>query len=67
MYYRTQERVNEKSLIKIVSNEQFERDFVKNKDISECFIEIFKDECEACHYNRRMFDVLAQKFKKHDL
>lgn len=30
-------------------------------------VEVFKVDCEACHYNGTMFDIVSQKLAKHGL
>ena len=32
-----------------------------------CIVEVYKNDCDACHYNGRMYDIFSQKLAKHDL
>ena len=43
------------------------KDRILGEDVEErcCVVEVFKTDCEACHYNGTMFDVVSQKMDKH--
>ena len=62
MDYRTEERKGENTRVKTITSNSFEEHVMGT---SQCVVEIFKNDCDACHYNGRMFDILSQKMHKH--
>ncbi len=68
--FRSEERKHEKTLVKHISTEEFAQNVIQSKnkhELKECIVEVFKKECDACHYNARMYDILSQKMHKHGL
>lgn len=73
MEYQTEERKHENSrVIDITTNSFAEKVIGGGKDKSDfgkrfcAVVEIYKNDCDACHYNGRMFDIFSQKMAKHD-
>ena len=59
MHYQSEERKAENSKVIRINSQQLEKDVVKNPDVKQCVIEVFKHDCPACSFNGRMFDVLS--------
>ena len=62
MHYQSEERTAEHSKVTVINSDQLENLVVKNPNIKQCVIEVFKHDCPACAYNGRMFDIISQKF-----
>ena len=63
MSFRSEERKYENTKVIEVSSAELPEMVLKKT--GKCVIEIFKNECEACHYNGRMFDIFSNKMSKH--
>ena len=73
MNFATQERKYENSLVKHIVSDDFLAKVVHQEHsqnltpIKHAIVEVYKKDCEACHYNSIMFDTFSQKMKKHGL
>ena len=56
MEYRTEERKRENTKVKEVTSVEF-KDRVLSQ--SKCVVEVFKTDCDACHYNGTMYDIVS--------
>ena len=63
MNFRSEERKHENTKVVEVSSAEFPERVLKGT--GKCVVEIFKNDCDACHYNARMFDIFANKMSRH--
>ena len=61
--FRSDERKHENTKVIEVSSAEFPEKVLKIS--GKCVLEIFKNDCDACHYNARMFDIFSNKMSKH--
>lgn len=52
-------------MVEVVSSDFEDRVLKKRAGRSKCVIEIFKNDCDACHYNARMYDIISNKMRRH--
>ena len=60
----TQEKV-QKTEVKWVNADTFEKEIIKNKDIEHCVVEVIKDYCPGCMYAKFQTNIISQKMLKH--
>lgn len=64
--YITEQPSNEGlTSVRAVSGTQFSEEFVNNKDIKHCLLELKKNDCPACFFMGKLTDVLSLKMEKH--
>lgn len=51
--------------VKYLNAEIFEDQIVKNDQVQQCIIEVFKHDCPSCSYNGKVFNVFSRKLEKH--
>ena len=66
MHYVTEDREQE-TKVKWLNSEIFEQEIIKNPEVKQCVIEIFKDHCPACFIAKFNTNVISRKLDKHGL
>jgi len=69
-HFRSEERQYENTLVKHITTSEFEDNVIQqkgNQATKQCVVEVYKKDCDACHYNARMYDILSQKMNRHGL
>ena len=63
MHFRTEERKHEGTKVVEVVTGDFKEKVISTDE--KCVVlEVYKKDCDSCHYNGRMFDVFSQKLGK---
>jgi hypothetical protein len=65
-HFVTEER-SQKTKVKWLNADTFEKEIVKNKKVEQCVIEIIKDHCPACFICKFNTNVISRKLDKHGL
>lgn len=63
-FYQT-EKVQQQTLVKKLSANTFEQEIVRNPNVTECIVEVFKHDCPSCNFNGKVFNALSRKLEKH--
>ena len=63
-YYQT-ERMIQRTRVKEICADTFEREVVRNPKVEQCVIQVFKTDCPSCMYNGKVFAAFSRKLEKH--
>lgn len=64
MFYQT-EKLRQATKVKEVCAENFEQEVVKNNEVRNFVVEIFKHDCPSCAFNGKVFNAFSRKVEKH--
>lgn len=65
-YYQT-EKMEQRTKVKEICGDTFEKEIVFNPKVEQCIIEVFKHDCPSCMYNGKVFNAFSRKLEKHGL
>lgn len=65
-FYQTEKMV-QRSNVKEICGDNFEREIVRNPNVEQCIIEVFKHDCPSCMYNGKVFNAFSKKLEKHGM
>ena len=65
--YFTSEKMVQKTRVKKICTDNFQKEVLNNNSFTECILEVFKHDCPSCNYNGKVFNIFSRKLEKYDL
>lgn len=63
-FYQSQ-KLRQETRVKKIASSNFEQLVVKNPNVKQCIVEVFKHDCPSCAFNGKVFNSFSRKLEKH--